>query len=228
VRGEITREKEAVMTRRSVSSACLVAAALVLIAVPPAFAARGGISFSAAVVPMGDGDAGGGFGRPEYNDAFDAGWAARVEPYFDFTPMIRGQFGVAYNRWDGKTFNTLGGTPVAFGELKMTAYYVGVKVRFLPRSYVRPYVVADIGAAHLSSVDVSVAGGPREPYWESSTTVFADMGGGVEFVASPYISFFIDIRGQGTGEPDSASTTLNSNADGVGSLPISAGFNISF
>lgn len=211
----------------SVQLAAAAAAVLFLFAAPAAFAAGGGISLSAAVVPLGKGDAGSGFGSPEYDDAFDTGWAARIEPYFDFTPLIRGQFGVAYNRWGGKTFNSLG-TPVVFDDLKMMAYYVGVKVRFLPNSRVRPFAVADIGAAHLSSVDVSVGGGPREPYWGSTTALFLDIGGGVEFQASPRASLFLDIRGQATGEPDSRSTTLNSDADGVGSLSISAGMNLSF
>lgn len=217
------------MKKRHLFAAPLFLVALILLAAAPepASAAGGGISLSAAVVPIGAGDAGSGFGAPEYNDAFDTGWTARIEPYFDFTPMIRGQFGVAYNRWSGKTFNSLG-TPIAFGDLKMTSYYVGIKVRFLPRSNVRPYVVADIGGAHLSSVDAGVSGGPRQPYWGSTTTGFVDIGGGVEFQASPKVSFFIDIRAQGTGKPDSKSTTLNSDADGVGSLPISAGVNISF
>lgn len=213
------------MARRHLWTACLVAVAMMLIAAPASSAGRGGVSLSAAVVPMGAGEAGEGFGAPEYNDAFDAGWLARVEPYFDFTPMIRGQFGVAHNRWSGKTFDSLG-TSVAFSELEMTAYYVGVKFRFLPRSPVRPYAVADFGAVHLSSVDVSVAGGPRQPYWNSSTTVFADIGGGAEFIVSPNVAFFIDFRVQGTGEPDAA--IFSAEADGVGSLPISAGINLTF
>lgn len=39
------------------------------------------------------------------------------------------------------------------------------------------------------------------------------------------VAFFLDLRVQGTGDPDSKSTALNSDADGVGSVPISAGVN---
>lgn len=195
---------------------------LLLSATMVSAAGTGGISLSAAIAPIGVGDAGSGFGAPEYQDAFDTGWTIRIEPYYDFTPLVRGQFGVAYNSWGGKTFNS-----VTFEDLKITTYYLGVKIRFLPRSSIRPYVVANIGAAHLSSVDVSISGGPHQPYWGSTTTAFLDIGGGVEFQVAPKVSFFLDIRAQGMGEPDSKDSPF-SDADGVGSLPISAGINISF
>jgi opacity protein-like surface antigen len=204
-------------------------AALFLAALPVAAAGTGGISVSSAAVPMGAGDAGNGAGwvgydPPAYNDAYEAGVAVRVEPYYDFTPLVRGQFGGAYNVWGGKTFRG-----VTFGDLKITTYYVGVKIRFLPNSNIRPYVVADLGAAHISGVDVVGPGVPggRAQYWGSTTTGFLDIGGGVEFKVAPKVSLFLDIRAQGTGKPDSKYPP-GSDADGVGSLPISAGINIAF
>jgi Outer membrane protein beta-barrel domain len=202
--------------------ACLV----LLAASGAAFAepGRGGVSLSAALTPIGNGDAGDGRNAPQYNDAFDAGWTARIEPYYDFHPMIRGQFGVAYNRWAGATY-----VDTKFSDLKILTYYVGAKVRFRPGAAVRPYVVADIGAAHIDAVDISgpaVTGG-KQRYWGSTLTAFIDFGGGVEFQAGPNVSFFLDARLQGTGAPHSEYGPA-SDADGVGSVPLSAGVNISF
>jgi hypothetical protein len=95
----------------------------------------GGISLSAGLTPMGGGDAGSGYAgsggggtpyyvtyAPAYYDAYDTGWTGRIEPYYDFHPLIRGQVGVAYNEWSG---NTAGG--IRFGDLKVTTYYIGGK-----------------------------------------------------------------------------------------------------
>lgn len=178
----------------------------------------GGISLSAGFTPIGSGDAGSGFNAPTYDDAYDTGWTGRIEPYYDFTSMVRGQFGVAYNEWGGKTY-----FGARFDDLKVVAYYVGVKIRFLPNSKVRPYAVADIGFANIDAVDVSGFG----RYWDSTTTAFLDIGGGVEFIISPKVSFFLDLRAQGTGEPDSASPPA-SDSDGIGSVPFTAGVNFTF
>lgn len=180
----------------------------------------GGISLSAGFTPIGEGDAGSWpFGQtPTYEDAYDTGWTGRIEPYYDFTSMVRGQMGVAYNKWEGKTY--LGDR---FEDLKIVTYYVGVKIRFLPNSNVRPYAVADIGFANIDAVDVSGLG----RYWDSTTTAFLDIGGGVEFIIAPKVSFFLDIRAQGTGEPDSAHP-LADDSEGIGSVPITAGVNFTF
>jgi hypothetical protein len=183
----------------------------------------GGISLSAGLTPIGGGDAGGVSGAPTYDEAYDTGWTARIEPYYDFHPLIRGQVGVAYNQWGGKTFSG-----VRFEDLKVMTYYVGVKIRFLPNSKIRPYVVSNIGAAQISGVSVSLAGLPGQlQYWDSSTTAFFDIGGGVEFNIAPKVSFFLDTRVQATGKPKSAQSPL-SDADGIGSIPFTAGVNFTF
>ena len=178
----------------------------------------GGISLSAGFTPIGEGDAGSGPFAPTYDDIYDTGWTGRIEPYYDFTSMVRGQMGVAYNEWGGKTY--LGDR---YGDLKVVTYYVGVKIRFLPNSNIRPYAVADIGFANIDAVDVSGIG----RYWDSTTTAFMDIGGGVEFIIAPKVSFFLDIRAQGTGAPDSAHP-LADDSDGIGSVPFTAGVNFTF
>ncbi len=203
-----------------------MAAMFLSLAANSAFAAGGpaGISLSTGFTPIGGGDAGSGFGAPRYDDAYDTGWTGRIEPFYDFHPMVRGQIGIAYNKWGGRTFDT-----VRFEDLKVTTYYVGVRVRFLPSSRIRPYAVADIGAARISGVSVTGLHGPgvQSQYWDSTTTGFMDIGGGVEFIVAPNISFFLDLRAQGTGEPNSADPPF-SDADGIGSVPFSAGVNFTF
>jgi hypothetical protein len=186
--------------------------------------AAGGISGSLGIAPMGAGDAGEGYGKPEYNDAFETGGVVRVEPFYDFTPMIRGQFGLVHAKWDGDTFNG-----VTFEDLKMKGLYVGVKVRFLDGRPIRPYAVADLGFARLDSVSVTGlhGAGVTTRYWDSTDTGYFDIGGGCEFQVNPRLSFFVDLRVMATGEPDSADPPF-SDADGAGSMPLTAGVNFSF
>lgn len=211
---------------RKAHSSLLVVALLALVTVlgaAPAMAA-GGISGSLGIAPMGGGEAGDGPGwNPEYNDAFETGGIIRVEPFYDFTPMIRGQFGLVHAKWDGDTY---GG--VTFEDLKMNAFYAGVKVRFLEGGKIRPYAVADLGFARLDSVSVSGPGfGAASRYWDSTDTAYFDIGGGCEFQLNPRLTFFVDLRMMATGEPDGEDPPF-SDADGVGSMPLTAGINFTF
>ncbi len=196
---------------------------------------RGGISFSGGVSAVGDSLAGDDeefgthwFIAPDYDDAYDSGWKLRVEPYIDFTPMIRGQIGIVHDEWEGQTYDD-GFGPVKFDDLDMTAFYVGVRFRFLPYSRIRPYAVADIGVARFSAVDVTGlhGAGVRTRYWDETDTIYGDVGGGVEFLLNPHLAFFVDLRVQATGEPDSADPP-SSDAEGMVTVPITAGVNISF
>jgi hypothetical protein len=210
---------------RRPGSLWVVTASLAAILLLPAaaFAAGGGISGSLGIAPMGSGDAGNGFDRPEYADAFETGGILRVEPYYDFTPMIRGQAGFAHAKWDGDTYHG-----VTFGDLKMDALYAGVRFRFLPGKAIRPYAVADLGFARLGSVSVAgLHGAGQTRYWDSTETVYLDLGGGCEFEITPKLSFFADVRLMATGEPDSDDAPF-SDADGVGSMPFSAGVSYKF
>jgi hypothetical protein len=216
--------QEGIMRKKTSSSLVAAAFAIALaLCAGPAMAA-GGISGSLGIVPMGAGDAGEGFLNPQYNDAFKTGGIVRVEPFYDFTPMIRGQVGIAHAKWDGDTFNG-----VHFEDLKMNAFYAGVRVRFLEGRPFRPYAVADLGFARLDSVSVTGlhAPGQTSRYWDSTDTAYFDIGGGCEFVVNPRLSFFVDLRVMATGQPDSADPPF-SDADGVGSMPLTAGVNFSF
>src|SRR5512134_267877 len=208
----------------------IVAMAAALSMAPDAVAAdgRGGISISASVTPIGGvaGDEDFWADEPDYSDAFSVGWSGRVEPYFDFTPLIRGQFGIAYSSFGGRSYTDSRQGTVKFDDLSMLSYYVGVKFRFMPKSPVRPYALANVGGTYIYSVDAS-RNNVTFPYFESTNTLFGDIGGGVEFQAGGNVSFFIEGRFQISGAPDAASP-LAQDASAIVTIPITAGINIGF
>jgi outer membrane protein W len=201
-------------------------AAVVLIALPASAAGPYGLSISGAGIPFVAGDAGTGAGAPEYQDAFDAGWGARLEVYYDFTPSFRGQVGGTYQTWKGAELSSIG---VRFDDLKMWALYIGGKYRFLPGSKFRPYLVADVGYASLDSVDVTTVTPPigTLSYWDKTGTYLVDAGLGAEYMVTPNVGIFIDVRGQMFGGPDKG-VVPTAEADSGISVPISVGVNIAF
>ena len=201
-------------------------ATVVLIALPASAAGPYGVSFSGAGIPFVSGDAGDGVGAPEYKDAFDTGWGARLEAYSDFTPSLRGQIGVTYQSWGGAEIANLG---VRFDDLKMWAIYIGGKYRFLPGSKFRPYLVADVGYASLDSVDITTVTPPigTLSYWDKTGTYLVDAGAGVEYMVTPNVGIFVDVRGQMFGASDKG-VVPTAEADPGISVPISVGMNYNF
>lgn len=188
----------------------------------PAMAA-GGISGSLGIVGPGSGDAGTGWGSPSLDDAYDAGGILRVEGFYDFTPMLRGEIGLSGARLNGRDF---GG--VTFDDLKMTALYGGVKVRFLEGRPFRPYAESHLGFMHYDSVSVVGLNGPnvRSRYWDSTDTGYFDVGGGCEFEMNRNLAFFADLRVVVTGAPDNADP--RAEADGIVTYPLTVGVNFKF
>lgn len=225
--------------RKSFAAIVLGLAAVVLIALPASAAGPFGLSVSGAGIPLVSGDVGDAEGVPAYKDAFDTGWGGRVELYYDFTPSLRGQFGGTYQVWSGQDVNVLG-LPVQFDDLKMWAIFVGGKYRFLPGSAFRPYLVGDVGIAMRDSVDIALSqdlivggqvfpAGTAVPYWDKTTTYFADLGLGFEFMVTPNLGIYLDARAQIFGEPDEALIATPSVAgDPPISVPISLGLNYNF
>lgn len=212
--------------RRFLTAIVFGLAAVVLIALPASAAGPYGLSISGAGIPFVSGDAGTGVGAPEYADAFGTGWGARIEVYYDFTPSLRGQFGGTYQRWGGEELSDIG---AQFDDLKLWALYIGGKYRFLPGSKFRPYLVADVGYASLDSVDVSTLTPPigTVSYWDKTGTYLVDAGLGAEYMVTPNVGIFIDVRGQMFGGPDKG-VVPTADADAGISVPISAGVNINF
>lgn len=207
--------------RKSLASFVFGLAAIALIALPASAAGPYGLSVSGAWIPFVSGDAGDGVGAPKYQDAFEAGLGGRIEAYYDFTPSLRGQFGFTYQVWGGDTFEG-----VEFDDLKMWAVYLGGKYRFLPGSAFRPYLVADVGYANLDEVSVSIPG-VTVPYWDKTGTYLVDAGVGAEFMVTPNLGIFVDVRGQMVGKPD-ALLIPTAEADAGISLPVSVGLNFNF
>jgi opacity protein-like surface antigen len=207
---------------KMVKCAALVSFAFLILTASPVFAAGSvGLSLSGSVVPFIDGDAGSGIGAPQYDDAFNTGWGARVEPYFDFNNQLRGVLGFTLQRWDGQTYSGLD-----FDDLNLWSVYAGIKYRFRPNSAVRPFVLADLGYAQLDAVNLSL-GSTSRTYWDDTSTFLLDFGGGVEFVVSPNFSVFVDIRAQIFGEPDSV-LRPSSDASSALSIPVSLGLIFTF
>jgi opacity protein-like surface antigen len=192
----------------------------ILSAVPALAQGPHGLSISGAGIPFVGGEAGSGYGAPEYADAFETGWGVRVEPYYDIAPKLRGLLGFTYQRWGGKTYHG-----VDFDDLNLWSIYVGAKFRFLPGHTFRPYLLADFGYAHLNSVDISIGGTGR--YWDGTDTFMLDFGGGVEYMVTPNFGIYLDVREQVFGEPDSAQPPSSDAENGV-SIPVSIGLNFNF
>ena len=196
---------------------------------PAASAGRFGLSLSAAVVPFLGGDSGPEtpISQTNYYDTFDTGWGGRLEVFYDWTAMLRVHLGVVHNEWSGKYF-TGGEFPqgAQFGDLDLTAFYIGCKVRFAEGSRLRPYLLGNLGVVQVSSVDITT-GGNTLPYWSSTTTSFLDLGAGIEYTFSKHVAAFIDVRVEIFGTPDSA---MGFMAEGTGSdsLPVSIGIDILF
>jgi outer membrane protein W len=225
--------------RKSFAAVVFGLAAVVLIALPASAAGPIGLSVSGAGIPFVSGDVAEAEGAPGYKDAFDTGWGARLELYYDFTPSLRGQFGGTYQAWAGKEVNIFG-LPVQFDDLKMWAIYVGGKYRFMPGSAFRPYIVADVGYASLDTVDIALTqdlvvggqvfpAGTRVAFWDKTGTYFADAGLGFEFKVTPNLGIYLDARVQVFGEPEEAliADPPVSGDPGI-SVPISLGLNFNF
>lgn len=180
-----------------------------------------GISVSGGTDPFIAGAAGSGAGAPDYSDAFGPGWLLRVEPYYDATPVLRLQIGFLYEQRSGKTFENF-----EFDELKRGAIYIGGKARLMPNSSLRPYLVVDLGFGKINRADVTLLGVSAK-YWKETNTVYLDFGGGLEYAVSPNLGFFVDLRVETFGKPDS-NLPPASDADASWSLPVTAGLNYSF
>lgn len=219
--------------RKSLAAIVFGLAAVALIALPGSAAGPYGLSVSGAGIPFVSGDAGEGVGAPKYKDAFDTGWGARLEGYYDFTSSLRGQLGFTYQSWGGSDFQG-----VQFDDLKMWAIYAGGKYRFLPGTPFRPYLVADVGYANLDSVDVTLQAplvvgnivfpaGTAVSYWDKTGTYFADLGLGFEYMLTPNLGIYLDARAQIFGPADKGIIPTAEADPGI-SVPISLGLNYNF
>jgi hypothetical protein len=173
------------------------------------------------VSPFISGEAGSGTGAPDYDDAFNAGLGIGAEVSWRFTPRLSLLAGIGYENYGGDSYQG-----ISFDDLKVVPVYLGGKFHITPDaprwdSYLR----MDIGAANLSSVDVSYHG-LNGKYWNSSWVFLFDAGAGVEYRWNRW-GASMDIKLRYMGKPDSA-MGYPSNAGSSWTVPVVFGINYHF
>lgn len=164
--------------------------------------------------PLISGEAGSATGAPDYNDAFNTGLGAGVEVSWRFTPRLSFLAGIGYEKYCGDSHRG-----ISFDDLEVVPVYIGGKFH-IPSGASRwdPYIRMDIGAAHLSSVDVSYRN-IKGKYWDSSWVLLVDPGAGVEYRWGSW-GASLEVKLRYMGKPDSA-MGHPSDAGSSWSVPIS-------
>jgi hypothetical protein len=171
--------------------------------------------------PFISGDAGSGAGAPDYDDAFDSGIGVGGELSWRFSDRLSCLAGIGYETFDGESHEG-----ISFDDLEIVPLYLGAKFHFTPdNSRWNPYLRMDIGAAHLSSVDVSYQSLKGE-YWDSSWVFLFDAGGGMEYRQGKW-GTALEVKLRYMGEPDSALGDP-SEADSFWTIPIVFSINYYF
>jgi hypothetical protein len=215
--------KEVKMNGRSVT--CLVSCIFVFVLVQSSHyvSAEDDLSLRlwGQVSPFISGEAGSGSGAPDYNDAFDCGIGGGMEISWRFSNRFSFLSGIGYENYDGDSHQG-----ISFDDLEIVPVYLGGKFHIIPGdTRWDPYLRMDMGAAYLSSVDVSYHSLKGE-YWDSSWVFLFDAGGGMEYRWKQW-GAFLEIRARYLDDPDSA-MGHPSEADSSWTLPISFGFSYYF
>lgn len=181
----------------------------------------GSLRIVGQISPFLSGAAGSGPDAPDYNDLFDAGFGGAVEYHRRLSERFSMIAGVGYESFSGETYQGIG-----FDDLERTSVYGGAKIHFAnEQSDIQPYARLDIGAARISSVDVSYQELSGK-YWDSSWSLLADAGAGVEKRFGDW-SAYGEILIRYVDKPDSALGSV-SDADGAWTLPIRIGVGYHF
>jgi len=171
--------------------------------------------------PYISGEAGNGSGAPGYNDALNAGLGIGAEASWRFSSRLSLLAGIGYENYAGSSHQG-----ISFDDLKVVPVYLGGKFHLTPDVHRwDPYFRMSIGAAHLSSVDVSYQG-LKGKYWYSSTVFLFDVGIGVEYRWNRW-GASMEIKLRYLGNPDSAMGSP-SNAGHSWAVPIVFGINYYF
>lgn len=173
------------------------------------------------VSPFLTGDAGSGPGAPDYDDAFDPGLGAGAELSWGVPGRYSLVTGIGYEAYNGDKHEG-----ISFDDLEIVPIYIGVKLPIKPiPSRWNPYLRADIGAAHFSSVDVSYESLSGK-YWESSWEFLFDVGGGVEYRLDQW-GLLLDVRLRHLQKPDPAMGDASRAGSSI-TMPMSVGVNYHF
>jgi hypothetical protein len=129
--------------------------------------------------------------------------------------------GIGYERYPGDRHQG-----ISFDNLKVIPVYFGGKFHIAPDSRRwNPYLRVDLGAARVSSVDVSYMGF-KGRYWDSSWTFLFDAGVGPEDRWSTW-GASLEAKARYMGKPDSA-MGWPSNADPSWTVPVVFGIGYYF
>jgi hypothetical protein len=128
------------------------------------------------ISPFISGEAGSGSGAPDYHDVFHTGIGGGIEFSWRFCNRLSLLGGMGYEYYNGKTYED-----ISFDDLQVIPLYLGGKFHFTSKnSRWNPYLKVDLGAAHLSSVDISYES-LKGRYWDSSWVFLFEAGGGLEY-----------------------------------------------
>jgi outer membrane protein W len=202
-------------------TACILS---LLLAVPGSVSAKDdklALRLWGQVSPFISGEAGSGSGAPDYDDAFDCGIGGGAEISWRFSDRLSCLAGIGYETFDGESHEG-----ISFDDLEIVPVYLGGKFHIIPGdTRWDPYLRMDIGAAYLSSVDVSYQG-LKGKYWDSSWVYLFDVGAGVEYRWDRW-GASLDVKLRFLDEPDSAMGDP-SEADPSWTIPIVFGINYYF
>jgi len=182
---------------------------------------KGSLRIWGQVSPLISGDAGSGMGAPEYDDAFSNGIGIGGEFSWKFCRWFSGVGGLGYEVFDGDTYQGF-----SFDDLKVVPVYAGGKFHLNPNAAPWDiYMRLDVGAAYLSTVDISY-GSLKGKYWDSSWVFLFDVGIGAEYCWGPW-GVSLDVKARYLGSPDS-NLGKPSEADAFWTVPIALGVNYHF
>jgi opacity protein-like surface antigen len=171
--------------------------------------------------PFISGEAGSGSGAPDYHDAFGTGIGGGSELSWHFSSRFSLLGGIGYEHYTGKTYQD-----ISFDDLKVIPFYLGGKFHIFPKdSHWNPYVKVDLGAARLSSVDISYQS-LRGRYWDSSWVFLFELGGGLEYKFKKW-GIGLEVLPRYVGKPDGA-LGYASNAGTSWVIPVTLGLSFYF
>jgi len=173
------------------------------------------------ISPFLSGDAGSGRGAPDYDDIFKTGGGVGGEFSWRILDQISWLVGGGYESFGGDAYEG-----ISFDDLDVIPVYTGAKFHAIPdHPHWDPYLRLDLGAAHLSCVDLSYQSLTRR-YWNASWVFLFDFGAGVEYRWGAWgVSF--DVKFRYLGEPNAALGSP-SEADGSWTVPVTLGINYHF
>jgi hypothetical protein len=203
----------------------VVALAVLLSASPasPSFAEDGrfGIRLWGAALPFTSGTAGSGADAPGYDHAFSTGLGVGAEVSWRLAPWLSLLSGIGYERYPGDRPQG-----ISFDDLTVVPVYFGGKFHIAPDSRRwNPYLRVDLGAARMSSVDVSYMGFEGR-YWHSSWTFLFDAGVGLEYRWRAW-GASLEVKARYMGKPDAA-MGWPSSADPSWTVPVVFGIGYYF